>query len=306
MTYADGWFKVSRRIFRSSRWYKGSPESIKVLLFLIGQAQDPLNPTPGLVQMGETAIAHQTGLTVDAAAAALEWLCSPDAESRTRTDEGCTVMRLEDGSGFELVNFEPYHPGEREKAEARREKARRAANARWGRHEAAGSDGAVDVQGAPETRVLPEPRDSANGVSVAVAPDPPSTAPSLPTGAEGVIPVGFRFERPRVRVVNGLTGEEQPFDGGGIFETLEARKEAEIEAMRIARLIADRDGTEPLEELSLASQWRDSSKLRVETMTHERLWHTLKRLRTKWEQREPKGLSLEDQARARLLGKAQA
>lgn len=244
--------------------------------------------------------------SLDAVMEAWEYLASPDPKSKSQEEGGRRIVPTGDGR-WKVVNSEKYR--ERYTLERRRKQLVDAQR----RHRdkvkaAAGSDGAADAQVALEARVHPEPSGDAGSVRAAVA-VPPSAAPSVPVPAiaEGAMPrFDWRALPPRVRVVNGLTGEEQPFDGGGIFETLEARKEAEIEAMRIARLIADRDGTEPLEELSLASQWRDSSKLRVETMTHERLWHTLKRLRTKWEQREPKGLSLEDQARARLLGKAQA
>ena len=132
-SHDDGWFKVSRRLLDSSRWYREEPQTIKLLVFLIAAAQDPLNDCPGTVLIGETGLAMRTGLDVEYVRAALERLSQPDPESRSTEGDGATLERVP--GGVRLVNFDVYHPGMVESAmqkqAARSEKARRAADARW-------------------------------------------------------------------------------------------------------------------------------------------------------------------------------
>ena len=136
-THDEGWFKVSRRLLDSSRWYREEPEVIKLLVFLIALAQDPMNENPGTVLIGDTGLASRTGLEVDFVRSAIDRLCSPDPESRSveNDPEGRTLERVP--GGVRLINFDLYHPGMVEhaiaKAAARSEKARKAANARWSR-----------------------------------------------------------------------------------------------------------------------------------------------------------------------------
>lgn len=131
----EGWFKVSRRLLDSSRWYREEPQTIKLLVFLVAQAQDPLNEEPGTVRIGDTGLANRTGLTVEYVRKAIDRLASPDPESRSvgNDPEGRTLERVP--GGVRLINFDLYHPGMVENAmykkAARIEKARHAAIARW-------------------------------------------------------------------------------------------------------------------------------------------------------------------------------
>jgi hypothetical protein len=133
--HEEGWFKVSRRLLDSSRWYREEPATIKLLVFLIAAAQDPLNECPGTVLIGDTGLAMRTGLTPEYVRAALDKLCEPDPESRSVEGDGATLERVP--GGVRLINFDLYHPGMVEgamrKRAARTEKARRAALARWNR-----------------------------------------------------------------------------------------------------------------------------------------------------------------------------
>lgn len=135
--YDEGWFKVSRRLLDSSRWYREEPQVIKLLVFLIAQAQDPMNEEPGTVRIGDTGLASRTGLPVEFVRQSIDRLCSPDPESRTVTydAEGRTLERVP--GGVRLINFDLYHPGMVEHAMAKKaarvEKARKAALARWGK-----------------------------------------------------------------------------------------------------------------------------------------------------------------------------
>ena len=131
----EGWFKVSRRLLDSSRWFKEEPATIKLLLFLIAEAQSPLNDTPGTVRIGDTGIASRTGLAVEKVKAAIDRLASADDESRTpgEDSEGRTLERVP--GGVRLSNFDLYHPAMVENAMAKKaarvERARKAAQARW-------------------------------------------------------------------------------------------------------------------------------------------------------------------------------
>lgn len=135
-THETGWFKVSKRLLDSSRWFREDPRTLKLLLFLIAQAQEPLNEEPGTVRIGDTGLAARTGLEVDYVRAAIDRLCEHDPESRSLGEdgEGRTLERVP--GGVRLINFDLYHPGMVESAlvkkAARVEKARKAANARWG------------------------------------------------------------------------------------------------------------------------------------------------------------------------------
>lgn len=139
VSHDEGWFKVSRRLLDSSRWYREEPQVIKLLVFLIAQAQDPLNENPGTVLIGDTGLASRTGLPVEFVRSAIDRLCAPDPESRSVVydPEGRTLERVP--GGVRLINFDLYHPGMVESALAKKaariDKARKAANARWGKTE---------------------------------------------------------------------------------------------------------------------------------------------------------------------------
>ncbi|MGE5747308.1 MAG: hypothetical protein ACM33U_08605 [Solirubrobacterales bacterium] len=136
-SHDEGWFKVSRRLLDSSRWFREEPATLKLLLFLVAAAQDPLNENPGTVLIGETGLAARTGLSVDYVRTAIGRLCDPDPESRSVEGDGATLARVP--GGVRLVNFDLYHPNMVEdamrKKAARSDKARRAAQARWAREQ---------------------------------------------------------------------------------------------------------------------------------------------------------------------------
>ena len=136
--YGDGWIKVSRRLFDSSRWHREDPPTLKLLLFLICEAQDPLSSHPGTVLIGDTGLASRTSLPVGQVTLSIEALCRPDPESRTTAQTGGRSETLERvPGGVRFVNFDLYHPGMIEQFEVRRQartqKARAAATARWDR-----------------------------------------------------------------------------------------------------------------------------------------------------------------------------
>jgi hypothetical protein len=135
MSQPDGWFKVSRRLLDSSRWFTEDPQTIKLLVLLVALAQDPLNEEPGTVRIGDTGLAMRTGLPLEVVRASIDRLAAPDPESRTveHDPEGRTLERVP--GGVRLINFDLYHPGMTENAlyrkASRTEKARKAAIARW-------------------------------------------------------------------------------------------------------------------------------------------------------------------------------
>lgn len=139
ISYDEGWFKVSRRLLDSSRWFREDPATLKLLLFLIAEAQNPLNENPGVVRIGDTGIASRTGIPVAQVKSAIDRLCGPDDESRTPGEdgEGRTLERVP--GGVRLVNFDLYHPTMVDYAMSRKaariERARKAAAARWAKRE---------------------------------------------------------------------------------------------------------------------------------------------------------------------------
>jgi len=136
--YDDGWFKVSRRMLDSSRWFNEDSDTIKLLIFLIAEAQNPLNPIPGTVLIGDTGVASRIGLPVEKVKAAMARLLGPDEESRTPGPDGLgrTLERIP--GGVRICNHDLYHPGMIESAIAKKairvERARKAASARWAKH----------------------------------------------------------------------------------------------------------------------------------------------------------------------------
>lgn len=140
-----GWFPVSRRIVQSSRWVKGSPAAVKLLVYAIEKATNPLNPYPGDIYETGSVLAHNLSLSDEQAAAAVAELCGPDADSQSSKADGAVLEPLtREGRvvGYRLVNFEAHNPGAQERGEAARarrrsEKARAAAARRWAKAKAA-------------------------------------------------------------------------------------------------------------------------------------------------------------------------
>lgn len=156
--YLDGWFKVSRRLFDSSRWFKEDPKTLKLLFFLIGEAQNPVNPEPGTVRISDPGLASRTGLDRAWITDSIDRLCEEDPDSRSTEETGGSKRTLERvPGGVRLVNFDLYQPGMVDsalvKAAWRHERAKKAADARWAKLRAA--------QEAP--KVSPESTDEDEG-----------------------------------------------------------------------------------------------------------------------------------------------
>ena len=94
------YFPLDRDLLTSSTWATGSPEAIKVWVYLLLQA----DPRTGIVEDAAPAIALRCGLSLEATEAALDWLASPDPHSRTKDKQGRRIEALPDG-GYEIVNY---------------------------------------------------------------------------------------------------------------------------------------------------------------------------------------------------------
>lgn len=136
-----GWFKLSRRMIGSSRWVKGSPETVKLMVYMLERASAPQNPYPGdVIEVGETLATH-TSLTREALERAIGELLSEDLDSFGAKANGAFLEALtNEGNvvGYRIVNFRRYNPGLVEgsavrRKQSRQRKARKAALKRWGR-----------------------------------------------------------------------------------------------------------------------------------------------------------------------------
>jgi len=94
------YFPLDRDVLTSSLWAEGSPEAIKVWIYLLLQA----NPRTGVVDDAAPAIALRCGLALPVALDALAWLAAPDRHSRTKAHDGRRVEELSEG-GYRLLNY---------------------------------------------------------------------------------------------------------------------------------------------------------------------------------------------------------
>lgn len=94
------YFPLDRDLLSSSLWAQGTPEQIKVWIYLLLAA----NPRTGRVEDSDPGIALRCALPVDVVTTALEALAAPDRHSRTRIHAGRRIRRLPDG-GVELLNY---------------------------------------------------------------------------------------------------------------------------------------------------------------------------------------------------------
>ena len=99
----SGYFPIDRGIFSSSIWLTGTPEEIKLWLWLIGNKDDQ-----GVVPFREIAIADGAKLPRDVVDAALQKFSEPDADSRTRDNDGRKIDRTEEGF-VRILNHELYY-----------------------------------------------------------------------------------------------------------------------------------------------------------------------------------------------------
>lgn len=93
------YFPLDRDLLTSSTWATGTPEQIKVWLYLLLAA----DPRSGLVEDTAPALALRCGLPLDVAQEALAWLAAPDEHSRTRSNEGRRIA-FTDG-GILVLNY---------------------------------------------------------------------------------------------------------------------------------------------------------------------------------------------------------
>jgi hypothetical protein len=128
------YFPLDRDLLTSSTWARGTPEQIKVWLYLLLAA----DPRTGRVEDTPPAIALRCGLPLDVTEAALEWLAAPDPHSRTKTDKG---RRIRVGpAGIEVVNYLRRRDKDYSTPRWRRWKERQRANGVGKRSEAVGND----------------------------------------------------------------------------------------------------------------------------------------------------------------------
>lgn len=104
--YREGFFKVSRRILKSSLWYEPG-DVVKVFLTLLSLSQEPAGPRNGVVLVARRQLAAQCFLSEDVLDACIEKLSSPDPQSRTSMDGGRRIEVLQ--NGFRVLNYGLYH-----------------------------------------------------------------------------------------------------------------------------------------------------------------------------------------------------
>lgn len=136
-----GHFNVSRKLVSSSRWVRGSPAAIKLMVYMLERASNPMNPYPGDIRETGNALAHFSGMKdpPGLCEAALSELLAKDPESQGGKSGGAFLEELtSDGRlvGYRVLNFAEYNPEAmvrsigKQKARAQR-RAIRAACVRW-------------------------------------------------------------------------------------------------------------------------------------------------------------------------------
>jgi hypothetical protein len=114
------YFQLAREILTSSTWAEGSPESVKLWIYLLLSA----DVRTGIVREPLPAMALRCGLPLDATRTALEWLAQPDPSSRTRRDDGRRIRIGEDGA-VTIVNYLAYRDRDYSTERVRRWRARK-------------------------------------------------------------------------------------------------------------------------------------------------------------------------------------
>lgn len=93
------YFPLDRDLLTSSTWATGTPEQIKVWIFMMLEA----NPRTGIVTDTAPAIALRCGLSLAVVSDALAWLAAPDPHSRTKAHEGRRIEAVE--GGWRLLTY---------------------------------------------------------------------------------------------------------------------------------------------------------------------------------------------------------
>lgn len=137
-----------------------------------------------------------------------------------------------------------------------------------------------------QAKAKPSPSDGQANGQPSVSPPAPAPAPSngvnQTTGAlPEQQPVAEEPQRPRVVVVNGLTGQPQGFVASAWIKTREQFESMCSEAMHLAQQAGKLHDTDPPDEMARAASYPGARlrKVNPATMTHDRLVNTLAALR---------------------------
>ena len=95
------YFPLDRDLLTSSMWAQGSPQAVKVWIYLLLEA----NPRTGIVDDADPGVALRCGLSLAETVAALDWLSAPDEHSRTKDHDGRRIARLPDSGGIRVLNY---------------------------------------------------------------------------------------------------------------------------------------------------------------------------------------------------------
>jgi hypothetical protein len=279
----EPWFKLARRIFRSSVWEE-DPATRIVWITLLHLAQLPENRKHGrgVVHITRGNLCREAFVSAEQLEHALERLTAPDPTSRTAPGSGRVEVLP---NGYRILSFELYHDAaeyETRRAQrvaagrARASKAARAAGRFQGaENQRNASDSlassseplASDQQYKTETETETEKTDNA-------PPNPPASA-GAPGGGGGKVwtpgalteavnrivatasPIGYRFDREARRAIRErLLGGEPEDRIRGKYEQqraeLEALDYAEQGALESAAAVDDLEAAELGQALRLA------------------------------------------------------
>lgn len=252
--------KLDQGILLSSIWSE-SPEVRVVWITLLALADQH-----GMVAASATGIAKMAGLPLETVCPALDMFQAPDPHSRTPDDDGRRIARVD--GGYVLLNYEKYRDAK--DIEARREQVREAVAKHREKKRAAGCNHGVITgnHGKPlnSTQLSTYQTDNARA----------HEEPARPPAVAGDPP-----ERPRVVVVDGLTGKPQGFVASAWIKTREQFEAMCSEAMRLAAQAGQLHDTDPPDEMARAASYPGARlrKVNPATMTHDRLVNTLAALR---------------------------
>src|SRR5512135_3013198 len=89
-----GWFRVSRKLVHSSRWFNGTPDAVKLMIFLLERASDPMNAWPGDVFMVGAPLAAGAAIPQKACDKAVMELMGEDPDSQSQKKRGAFIEPL--------------------------------------------------------------------------------------------------------------------------------------------------------------------------------------------------------------------
>lgn len=94
------YFPMDRDLLSSSIWSQGTPEQVKVWIYLLLAA----DVNTGIVADAMPGVALRCGLPLGVTKEALDYLASPDPESRTTENDGRRIEPMP-GGGYQLLNY---------------------------------------------------------------------------------------------------------------------------------------------------------------------------------------------------------